>query len=1653
MTPYKIISPFILLLLFVGSLKAQLTANFTVDKSSGCSPLSVSFVNKTTGASASAVYTWDFGNGSTPITTTNIDEIERAIYNNQQIYNITLSVNDNGKTSVKSLNVTVITNPVANFTVDVNTGCTPLNVTFTSTSTTDSGKINKCFFDFGDNHSDSTSGQTITHTYTSSGNWTVQLLVGATTGCRSNNFERQNLINALTTPVATYAKSKPYLCKLGESVVFNNNSTDLQNSTYKWNFGDGSASTDSTPAHTYNSQGIFNDTLIVKNDNGCSDTATSTMYSATFNTKYFATGLCAKQNIIFNNISEPKPDSSLWYFSNKLVPVDSISAFNSFDTAGTYSVQLINNFGTCHDTLNSSVVVTPAISLPGFSVNTYPLCGIQSKVQVIDTTSGGATWLWKIKGVDSLTTDTAQFTLTDNKTYTIALSTTKVSGCVASTSKTITLTKTPVTIITSTGDSLNKASGCQGLVVTFSATPPNGIKSYSWNFGDTGSSPDSAAIHQYNTKGTYHVQLTYTTTDGCVETIGTEIKVFSKPVVTFYTPSTVNCGSKAYFYNTTKTPTTKWFWYFSDTSLINNLENPWHAFKDTGTFTVKLIAYNGSCYDSAVYKNYIRILAPLLHIDTVEYTCNGNRDTANFLVRDAYVQGKLKLTFGDGDSTLFDPKRGIDRIVHRYLGGTGTYRSVLTGTNKDAGCTVRDTGWVHILTPQHPKLSANKSAVCENDTIRVTIDTSTLQPNPGVSDSAYYNVSQWQYGGAKNVFNYSFASFTNPGDWYYNYLGTLTGLKPGETQLRAILQSGYYGCYDTTNFISVKVKGPIVDYKITNPDTCFKKPVSFVDNSKGTFGVPLSKWEWNFGDKTYDTLTLTANGNIKHYYNAPGFYGTFLKVTDKEGCYGSNYLPDTAMPSGPKASFKWNPAYIVAGNAADFINTTNTFETKTVNYKWYFSNSGFKATTTDVKNVFYPSSSTDTVTLIATAPGCADTIVNLVPIKKVFALFDYNITYLHNGCAPVSVNFTSNSINAEKVKWDFGDGKETGVGFDSIVQKRYTSPGVYIVKLFAYKNNKLVDSSIQNLVVKGAYASVFTNITSACVPAVVKLSSIQTNAVSFQWDYGDGRVDTASSHRYTQPGNFSPRVILTDANGCPSSFTSTNTILIDSLHASFKTDLNPICDSATVQFIPTIWSYSHDKLGYTLNSHWSFGTGNAKDTSNLSSPQFYYNQLGSYPIKEKVTSVAGCKYSFDSTISVVRSVKGSINAPAKLCDSVPVSFAGSINTSDSVQWKWYFDNGATSSLQNPDSVYYTSPPDVVSTKKAILVTTFNGCHDTTTASVVVNPTPLVNLQPKTQHICEDQAITFSANDGIKYQWSPIGITTTSSSITQKPTATTTYGVKVTNKYGCWKSDSSSINVTQHLSLIYPKDTFVCLGKTLQLPVSGTDNFVWTPDVTLSNAVSNPFSPTAAPVTNPTVYDFVASDKYGCFSKPGSISVSIQQYPTISAESPLTVFTGDSIQLKTYPSSDVDSYAWTPSTYLDDSTLALPYSSPRTNMAYTVTAKNKYGCAATAGVTVTIICSKAIYFPNAFTPDASNNNVFYPRGKGIKTISHFQVFNRGGKLLYSASNMPVGFEYLGYGWNGNLEGVKQPSGTYVYTAEAICDTGQPFPLSGTIVLIR
>jgi len=124
---------------------AQLQANFTVDKTGGCSPLSVKFTNTTTGASAAATWAWNFGNGNSSVL-----KDAGATYFTEKTYSISLTVKDGTATSTKTIDVIVYKKPTIDFTVSPAKGCVPLTVNYTANATAGDGSIANYLWTFGD---------------------------------------------------------------------------------------------------------------------------------------------------------------------------------------------------------------------------------------------------------------------------------------------------------------------------------------------------------------------------------------------------------------------------------------------------------------------------------------------------------------------------------------------------------------------------------------------------------------------------------------------------------------------------------------------------------------------------------------------------------------------------------------------------------------------------------------------------------------------------------------------------------------------------------------------------------------------------------------------------------------------------------------------------------------------------------------------------------------------------------------------------------------------------------------------------------------------------------------------------------------------------------------------------------------------------------------------------------------------------------------------------------------------------------------------------------------------------------------------------------------------------------------------------------------
>ncbi len=222
------------------SLMAQLRADFAMDKAGGCSPVAISFTNTTTGASSSATYQWDLGNGNTSVLQ-NAD----AVYYEEKIYTIQLTVNDGTQTSTQTKTITAYKKPAVNFSFSPNNGCLPMPVTFNSLSTAGDGSIASYHWDYGDGVTQQAYGPSISHTYNFQQTASVSLTVVNNYGC-SNTLTKENIIKVHPSLRAGFNADKTIHCDAPAIVKFSNSSTGPGTLSYEWDFGDGNSSMNNT---------------------------------------------------------------------------------------------------------------------------------------------------------------------------------------------------------------------------------------------------------------------------------------------------------------------------------------------------------------------------------------------------------------------------------------------------------------------------------------------------------------------------------------------------------------------------------------------------------------------------------------------------------------------------------------------------------------------------------------------------------------------------------------------------------------------------------------------------------------------------------------------------------------------------------------------------------------------------------------------------------------------------------------------------------------------------------------------------------------------------------------------------------------------------------------------------------------------------------------------------------------------------------------------------------------------------------------------------------------------------------------------------------------------------------------------------------------
>ncbi|MCG8577413.1 MAG: PKD domain-containing protein, partial [Flavobacteriales bacterium] len=226
-----------------------------------------------------------------------------------------------------------------------------------------------------------------------------------------------------------------------------------------------------------------------------------------------------------------------WYLEGVALVGETSSTLDVMPTgAGTYTASYF--IGDECDA--SSYVVTIAPD-PVASFTVDDVCFSENSVFTDESTpgEGGLTdWDWDFGDASGTSTDeNPTYVYTSSGTFDVTLTVTNDAGCTDDTTITVEVFPAPEADFEFEINGISSADGltggCIANTVDFvdgsSVDAPGSITDWNWTFGDAGGSSDQNPSHNYGAAGTYTINLTVTTDNGCTDNFNMPIVMTSEP--------------------------------------------------------------------------------------------------------------------------------------------------------------------------------------------------------------------------------------------------------------------------------------------------------------------------------------------------------------------------------------------------------------------------------------------------------------------------------------------------------------------------------------------------------------------------------------------------------------------------------------------------------------------------------------------------------------------------------------------------------------------------------------------------------------------------------------------------------------------------------------------------------------------------------------------------------------------------------------------------------------------------------------------------------------------------------------------------------------------------------------------------------------------
>ncbi|MFH1320189.1 MAG: PKD domain-containing protein [Bacteroidota bacterium] len=498
-------------------------------------------------------------------------------------------------------------------------------------------------------------------------------------------------------------------------------------------------------------------------------------------------------------------------------------------------------------------------------------------------------------------------------------------------------------------------------------------------------------------------------------------------------------------------------------------------------------------------------------------------------------------------------------------------------------------------------------------------------------------------------------------------------------------------------------------------------------------------------------------------------------------------------------------------------------------------------------------------------------------------------------------------------------------------------------------NNLYIDDiNIYGNVIAEPVASFSASDTTICIGKSVTFTDQSVNyPTSWIWSFPGGTPssDTVQNPTvtYDSVGTYDVILITANANGSDTlSKPGYITVSANPFGNFIATDTIG-CSPLTINFTD---------ISTGANSYlWDFGDG---DTSMQQNPTHVFTNPSSidttYTICLIAINASGCSDTLCMNVSVYRNPAVSVlPLSAVICigDTVNLSVSGASF------YNWSPSAGLSDTTGSSINAYPGS-----TTSYTVTGIDTNACVDSAIVSVeVISGTPSAGFASDTTSGCGSLTVNFTntSTNATGYAWAFTGGIPTSDTI---PNPTVIYNSSGSNDveliaYGCGINDTillpGFITVYPYPVIsITPSLAAICEGSSVNLTAYGANTYYWSPSTGLSATSGD--SVTASP-TGTVSYTVIGTDTNGC-TNTTLVTVTVNPLPTITITpaSPGICTIGDSIILT---ASGANTYSWSPSTGLNNTTGASVTASPTSNITYTVVGTDTNSCVNSNTVTVAI----------------------------------------------------------------------------------------------------